>query len=429
MTATLTRGLSPVRAVLDNGAVVLVQETSLTPAVTINATFQAGGIYEPDDLPGVAHLVGRVIDRGTTRRTADRIAEELDDRGVSLHVATTRHLLVLSCTCLADDFDDMLSLVLDVARHPTFPEDELAKRRAETITAIRQDEDNPAVRAVHCFYEMLYGGRHPYGRPSKGTLQSLDAIGRRALIEFHRQHVVPPVLSLAIVGDVRPEHAVNRAAAELDGWIHSVPERVDVPPPFGEGPRRVQAIDMPGKSQSDIACGFVTVSRLDPRFYAYWIMNNVLGQFGLGGRLAENIRERQGMAYYAFSSFDPSVGPGPLLVRAGVDPLNVERALQAIDHEVALMGAEGPTPHELAESRDYLIGSIPRMLENNPAIATFLQTVEQFGLGLDYDQRLPDLLRAVTLEEVRAAAAETLHTDRAVIAVAGPPVRGVGTIA
>jgi zinc protease len=421
MSATLTRGLSPVRAVLGNGAVVLVQETSISPAVTINAAFLAGGLYDFDGVAGVAHLVARVMDRGTIRRSGEVIAEALDDRGVSLHISTTRHLLILSCTCLAEDFEDMLSLVLDVARHPTFPEHEVAKRRAETATAIRQDEDNPAVRAVQSFVEMLYGAGHPYGRRSKGTLHSLERIERRTLQDFHARRVAPSVLSLAIVGDVRPEHAVERASAELDGWMPPPPERIAVPPPPDASSRSVRVIDMPGKSQTDIAYGFLTVSRLDPRFYAYWMMNNVLGQFGLGGRLAENIRERQGMAYYAFSSFDPSVGRGPLLVRAGVDPNNVQRAVDAIDHEVALLAAEGPTPREIAETRDFLIGSIPRMLENNPAIATFLQTAEHFGLGLDYDQRLPELLRSVTMDEVRAAAAEALHPDRAVVSIAGPP--------
>lgn len=426
MSVALTRGLSPVRTTLDNGAVVLVQETSLSPAVTINAAFLAGGLYEPENLPGVAHLVGRVIDRGTANRSAEAIAEELDDRGVSLHVGTTRHLLIVSCNCLAEDFDDMLALVVDVARNPTFPDEELAKRRAETITAIRQDEDNPAVRAVQSFFEMLYGPRHPYGRRSKGTLQSVERIDRQSLVDFHGARVSPSVLSLAVVGDVRAQHAIDRAAAELDGWIAPTPARVDAPPPPDVTGRRVKAIDVPGKSQTDIAYGFVTVSRYDPRYFAYWMMNNVLGQFGLGGRLAENIRERQGMAYYVFSSFDPTVAPGPLLIRAGVDPNNVQRALEAIDQEVTVMADEGPTPRELSETRDYLIGSIPRTLENNPAIATFLQTAEQFGLGLDYDQRLPELLRAVTMEDVRAAAAETLHADRAVVAIAGPAPQDSG---
>jgi zinc protease len=274
---------------------------------------------------------------------------------------------------------------------------------------------------------MLYGPEHPYGRRSKGTLQSVERIDRPALRAFHEERVVPSVLSLAIVGDVEAERAIDRAAAEFGSWLRPTPQRLDVPPPAESAGRRVRRIDVPGKSQTDIAYGFATVSRFDPRYYAYWMMNHVLGQFGLGGRLAENIRERQGMAYYAFSTFDPSVGAGSLLIRAGVDPNNVERALEAIDHEVASMASAGPTPAEVEETRDHLIGSIPRMLETNPAIATFLQLAEQFRLGLDYDRRLPDLLRAVTMDEVRAAAAEALHPDRSVVAIAGPcpqPGRG-----
>ena len=177
---------------------------------------------------------------------------------------------------------------------------------------------------------------------------------------------------------------------------------------------------MPEKPQADIAYGFVSIHRLDPAYCAHWMMNMILGQFGLGGRLAENIRERQGMAYYAFSSFDPSLGPGPLVIRAGVDPANVARALDAIDAEVGTLGRDGATEREFLETKQYLIGSIPRLLENNPAIAMFLQSVEFFNLGLDYDRRLPDLLRAVTIDEVNAAAASVLEPARACAAVAGP---------
>jgi zinc protease len=179
---------------------------------------------------------------------------------------------------------------------------------------------------------------------------------------------------------------------------------------------------MPAKAQSDIAYGFTTISRLDPRFYAYWMMNNILGQFGLGGRLADNLRERQGMAYYAFSSFNPSFGEAPLVVRAGVDPRNVARALDAIDMEVRHLGDTGPTATEVEETRAYLIGSIPRLRETNDSIASFLQTCEEFGLGLDFDRRLPGLLQAVTMEEIRSAGSDVLSPERAAVAVAGPDV-------
>ncbi len=420
MMPSLVRGLAPVRETLDNGAVVIVQETSATPAVAINATFRAGGLHEPEHLTGLSYLTGRVIDRGTELRSADVIAEELDERGVTLRVGSTRHTMTLSCTCLAEDFPEILAIVVDVARRPTFPEEELAKRRAEAITALRQDDDNPAVRAAETLSEMLYGPAHPYGRKAKGTSASLERIDRDAVVGFHGRYIRPSTLSLVIVGDVEAPQVFEEAASELHGWRRSVVLPGAVPPPPAGAARRIVTIPMPGKSQSDIAYGFTTISRLDPRYYSYWMMNNILGQFGLGGRLADNIRERQGMAYYAYSSFDATFAESPLVIRAGVDPNNVERALAAIDTEVQQLGADGPTRTEVEETRQFLVGSIPRMLETNYSIAGFLQTSEQFGLGLDYDQRLPSLLKGVEFDDIRAAAAEVLHPDRAAVSIAGP---------
>jgi zinc protease len=177
---------------------------------------------------------------------------------------------------------------------------------------------------------------------------------------------------------------------------------------------------MMNKAQADIAYGFTTIARHDPRFYALTLVNNVLGQYGLGGRLGQSIRERQGMAYYVSSSFDPNVIEGPLMVRAGVAPASVERAIDSIDAEVRGLVADGITAEELEDAQRYLIGSLPRALETNVGIAVFLQTAEFFSLGMDHDLRLPDLLGAVTLEEANATARALLRPDRAAVVVAGP---------
>jgi zinc protease len=420
MTTVVSSGLDPYRRVLPNGAVVIVQETAFSPAVTMNFGFRAGSLDEPDDRPGLAWFLGRVIDRGTASRSADAIAEVLDDRGVALRVTTNRHVVTLSCTCLAEDFPDVLDVLGDVSRNAAFPPEEIEKRRAEAITGIRQDQDNTGIRAAEALQQLLYGERHPYGRPAKGSIASVERLTRDHLVAHHERHFAPETMTVIIVGDVRAEEAADAVQAAFDGWNkpHITPR--EVPHVVRTTARQRVTIEMAEKSQSDIAYGFTSISRLDPTYYSHWVMNNILGQFGLGGRLAENIREKQGMAYYAYSAFDPSLGPGPLVIRAGVDPANVERTIAAIDAEVGALGRDGATERELAETRQFLVGSIPRMLETNQSIATFLQTAEFFSLGLDYDRRLPSLLRAVTLEQVRAAAASVLDPDRASVAVAGP---------
>src|SRR5207247_4874017 len=121
--------------------------------------------------------------------------------------------------------------------------------------------------------------------------------------------------------------------------------------------RRRHVIAMPNKAQADLAYGFVSIARRDPAYYAYWMMNNVFGQYALGGRLGDSIRERQGMAYYVSSSLDANLVPGPLVIRAGISPANVDRAIASIDEEITSIVRDGATPKELDESRRFLVGS------------------------------------------------------------------------
>jgi zinc protease len=416
-----TGWLTPCRTAFDNGVVALAQWNPTSPVVAINATFDAGSAEEPADFPGVAYLVRRTIDRGTANRTASEIADLLDDRGVSIWTSVSRHSFSISLLCLAEDFPDLLRLVADIARAPAFPVEEIEKRRVQAITSLREGQDDPATIAIDLLHQDLYGAAHPYGRNVKGTVAGLEALRRHHLVGYHDRFLVPDALRVAIVGDIEPGRAVDEVAVAFGNWQGAPAALESISPPPASRARSLRRHDMPGKVQADIGYGFTTVRRMDPRFYAFWMMNNVLGQFGLGGRLAENIRERQGMAYYAYSTLEAMIGEGPLIVRAGVDPANVDRAIEAIDDEVGAFGIGGPTRDELEDTRSSLIGSIPRMLESNESIAEFLLHAELFGLGLDFDRRLPELLRAVTIDDVREAAAEVLRPDHAAIVVAGPP--------
>jgi zinc protease len=412
--------LSPSRVVLENGVVCLARRASATPAVTISFSVRAGSASDPVGLPGTAWLLSRVIDRGTATRSAADIAEELDSRGITLTITVTRHLFSLVCTCLAEDFEPVLALLGDIVTRPSLPEEEIATRKSVVITSIRQDEDNPAIRASESLVALLYPNGHPYGRRTKGTVEVVESLTRERLASFHRDWFVPAALTTVIVGDVDVAQAHDAASRVLSGWRGNTQSSLTVPPTAAALSRQRLVIPMMNKAQADIAYGFVTITRNDPDYYSFWLMNNIFGQYSLGGRLGDSIRERQGMAYYVSSSLDANVAPGPLAIRAGVSPANVDRAVASIDEEVARMVDEGATAHELEESQRFLIGSIPRALETNAAIANFLQVEEFFGLGLDYDQRLPDLLGSVTLDQVNAAAKRAMHRDRAAVVIAGP---------
>ncbi|HEY6507555.1 MAG TPA: pitrilysin family protein [Vicinamibacterales bacterium] len=413
-------GLAPSRHVLPNGVRVLFKRTTTTPAVTLHLSLDCGSLHDPVDQPGLAHFVSRTIDRGTEARTTEQIAEDLDGWGVSLQTGVSRHTLVIGCTCLAEDFPRVLALVADVVRRPSFPEPEVQTRRGEILTLIQQDEDSPATVATDVLMAMLYGEAHPYGLPLRGRTATVKAMDRAALRSFHRNHVTPAGTCVAVVGDVDPDDAMATLVEAFGDWPPCAAPAVTVPTPPAAGARRTRVVPMMNKSQADVAYGFTGITRADPDYYAWWLMNTVLGEYALGGRLGDNIRERQGMAYYVSSSLGAGPIAGPLLVRAGVSADNVQRTIEAIDAELRHLAADGPTEQEVNESRQYLIGSLPRHLETNAGIAEYLQSVEFFGLGLDHDIRLADLLGRVTRDDVHAAASKALDPTRAAVVVAGP---------
>ena len=308
-----SRGLAPSREVLANGVTVLSKSTSVTPAVTLNASIRAGAVADPPDLSGVSHFVSKTIERGTETRSADQIAEDLDGRGVSLAVTLTRQVLSLTCTCLVEDFEPVLSLLADIIRNTTFPSGEVDSRRGEIITLIRQDEDSPAAVAVDGLMELLYGVEHPYGRTLRGTTRTVERIDSAVLKAFHRARITPSSVSLALVGDIDRTRAVDAATASFGPWAAPAARPIECPAVPAVAARRTRVIPMMNKSQADIAYGFTSILAADPAYYAYWLMNHILGQYSMGGRLGDSIRERQGMAYYVFSSLDANLVPGPLI--------------------------------------------------------------------------------------------------------------------
>jgi zinc protease len=413
-------GLAPIRTTLQNGVVVLAKRTKTTPAVTINIGVRAGSICDPADAPGAMYLLSKVIDRGTGARSADEIAEALDGRGISLGVTVTRHLFSFFCTCLADDFDEVLSLIGEIIRTPSLPEAELETRKGEVLTLLRQDEDNPGVRATDALMETLYPAPHPYGRPAKGTAAIVERLTRDRLAALHAARFAPGELSIVIVGDVEPAAAQAVASRVFGDWTAAEPAPIAPVKLARATSRRRVVIPMMNKAQADIAYGFTTIVRSDPEYYACWLMNHAFGQYSMSGRLGDSIRERQGMAYYAYSTLDANVMEGPLLIRAGVGAANIDRAIASIDEEVGKLVSDGLTQKELDDSRRFLIYAMPRALETNAGIANYLQTAAFFGLGLDYDLRVPDLLRAVTLDQANAVARKYLSVDRASVVIAGP---------
>ena len=423
-------GLTPKRVTLDNGVTILAKSNHTTTAVSTLVGVRTGAYADPAERDGTAALCARVLDRGTVTRSAEAIADDLDGRGASISVAAGRHQMAIAATCLTEDFADVLSLAADMARHPRFADDEIATRRENLISSIKQEEDDPASMAVDAFMKALYGD-HPYARKVRGTVAGIEAIRRQDLVRFHQKGFDPQAITVIVVGDVEENAAIAAVSKLFGDWAPytkaapasaqaSARQALAIPDAPSASGRQLVSVPMMNKAQADVVYGFAGIRRSDPGYTAMSVMNNALGQYAIGGRLGDSIRERQGMAYYVFSSLDATFGPGPFSIRAGVSAANVEKTIASIDTELKMLLADGFTAQEIEESKSYLIGSLPRQLETNAAIASFLLSIETFGLGLDYDQLLPGLIGAITKDAADAAARRLLDPARATVAVAGP---------
>jgi zinc protease len=179
-------------------------------------------------------------------------------------------------------------------------------------------------------------------------------------------------------------------------------------------------VPISGKSQCDLVLGCVGPRRGDPDFLEARMANNIFGVFGMYGRLGDVVREKHGLAYYAYSQLTGGLGPGPWEMVAGVNPKNVDLAVDLIVKEMKRMVTAKVTPEELADNKSFFIGRLPLQLETNEGVAGMLESIELYDLGLDYLRRYPSLITAINRDRVQAAAAHYLDPQRHAVAVAGP---------
>lgn len=303
---------------------------------------------------------------------------------------------------------------------PLFPKVEVEKLRAQLLTGLAIRAQDTADMASLTFDKILFKD-HPYSRPEDGYPETIMSIKRSDLVKFHRDNYGPGGMVIAIVGAVTPEQAVKQVKRALGGWqargqkaAGSLPELKLLKKTVSKHHR------IPGKSQSDLVIGTNGPRRRDPEYMSASLGNNILGQFGMMGRIGEVVREKSGLAYYAYSSLSAGTGPGSWEVSAGVNPQNVSRARQLIQDEMDRFIQEGVTEEELADSKANFIGRLPLSLESNSGVANALLNIERHQLGLDYYRRYPDLVNQVTREDVLSTARKFINLNRLAIAVAGP---------
>jgi zinc protease len=412
------------RHVLPNGMVALVQRNATAPTVSIRGEMRVGAVHEPAERSGLALFTGASLIRGTENRSFQEIVTTAEGLGLSVNAGGGIHASGFGGRALAEDLPLALELLADLLRRPIFPEQEIERLRGQFLMGLRESEQDTRVRASRVVRRLMFPPEHPYSRISSGTLETVGSITRDDLVAFHRRYH-PAAAEVAIVGDVEPQRVIAALEQFFGDWqVAGEPSQARFPPPNVLRGVERHDVAVAGKSQSDLLWAVHGLARSAPDYYAASVANMILGRLGIGGRLGDNVRERQGLAYSCGSGLDTDVIAGPWAVFAGVNPANVDRALAAIVEEIGRFCANGPTEAEMSDAQDYMTGSLVLGLETNDGIAGTLLGIERFNLGLDYIRRYPAIIRAITAEEVVQAARRYLSTTDYVAVVAGPAREG-----
>ncbi len=408
------------REVLPNGIVVLARSNFSSPSVTISGYVPAGSLLDPDDKLGLADFAASALSRGTEAHTFDELYNELESVGASLGFDSGMTSTGFHGHGLAEDLGLLLSLLAEAMRAPSFPRTEIEKLRHHLLTGLAIREQDTADMADITFDEILYQD-HPYARAEDGNPTTIKAITRADLVRYHRQAFGPRGTTVVVVGAVEPKRAVSLIRKAFGDWKN--PAQADLPSVgdpkrLGETIRRHHAI--PGKSQSDLVIGTNGPRRKDPDYLAAALGNSVLGQFGMMGRIGKAVREKSGLAYYAYSNLSAGLGPGSWTVSAGVNPANVDKASEIIVKELRRFVRQPVKAEELEDSQANFIGRLPLSFESNAGVATALVNMERHDLGLDYYRQYDGKVRAITREQVLKVARKYIDPDRLALAVAGP---------
>jgi zinc protease len=305
-------------------------------------------------------------------------------------------------------------------RQPEFPKAEVEKLRHQLLTGLAVEMQDTSDMADITFDEILYRG-HPYGRSEDGNPDTIKAITRADLVKFHQRTFGPRGMTVVVVGAVEPKATVDLVERVLGDWKN--PDQPDEPslPKLKLLEKTIKRhYKIAGKSQADIVIGTNGPRRKDDDYMAATLGNSVLGQFGMMGRIGESVREKSGLAYYAYSNISAGVGPGSWTISAGVNPANMDKVSELIIKELKRLIRVSVTREELADSQANFIGRLPLSLESNGGVASALLNIERYDLGLDYYRRYPDLVKAITPGDVLKVARKYIDLDRLVIATAGP---------
>jgi len=395
----------------------LVREPAI-PVISLNVSFAGGGVMDPPERKGAAHMVSGLLDEGAGELDALAFQTRLEELAIQMSFDAGPDRFTASLKTLSGNRDAAFGLLQLALTEPRFDEDAVERIRRQIVNGLIAEAKNPRTIASRTWFRLAFKD-HPYGQPTKGTQESVKSITTDDLRRYVGKVLARERMLIGVVGDI----TAAELAPLLDRTFGGLPEQVQRPSvavvaPDGAGRLEVVHQDIP---QSQVIFGAAGIARDDPDWYAAYVLNYVLGGGGLTSRLSDQVRERRGLAYSVYSSLYPLDYAALHLGGVGTRNDSVAEALQVIRDELRQVRDNGISAEELRDAKTYINGSFPLSLTSGGRIAALLVAIQRNGLGIDYIDQRSELINAVTLDDVRRVAKRLLQPENLLVVVVGDP--------
>lgn len=401
----------------DNGARIFLVEAHELPMVDIQVWFNAGAARDGDK-PGTALLTNGLLSEGAGGLSADELAEQFDAIGARYGNDSQRDVSQFTLRTLSDRayLNKAVDLLARILTKPDFPEDAFNREKNRLAITLKANKQNPAEIAEENFYLAVFGD-HPYSNMPTGNEGSLKAITRKDLVDFYKRYYIGNNAVVAIVGDVSRKQAealTERIVGKLETG-----EPVAMVPPVGETHKSgLGRIEHPS-SQTHILMGLPGMKRGDPDYFSLYVGNQILGGSGLVSRISNEVREKRGLAYSAYSYFIPMAQPGPFILGLQTANKTADKALKVMKQTLKEFRDQGPTEQELNSVKKNLTGGFPLRVASNSKVVSYVAMIGFYGLPLDYLDQFTANVEAVTLESIKDAWQRRIDPDKLSIIVVG----------
>jgi zinc protease len=403
---------------LGNGVRLVVKEHHATPLVALRAVTLGGLLLERPETNGINNFIAGLLTRGSRHHSRESLGRAIESLAANIDGFSGRNSFGLRGQFMARTVEEGTELFLEVLRHPTFPPDEVEKRRRELLIALSHRDDDPASRAIELFYATHFP-QHPYGMTALGERASLTAFTRAQLATYYKRLLVPNRLVVSAVGDLDAHWLLDR----LEAALGDLPAVRPLPRPLPAAPAgRIQRVTRQlDRQQAHFVLGMRGGRITDSDRAVLKTVEAILSR--QGGRLFLELRDRQGLAYSVSAFASEGVDPGVFGIYFACAPDVVERAIAGVQAELARLRDVPVSADELAEARKYLLGSYEISLQTNASQADELAFNEAYGLGVEGGDRYRESLAHVTPAAVQAAARGYFTLDAYTLAIVGPKAK------